>query len=301
MEGNLLTALSDAMVRAVDCAAASTVRVDARNRGSASGVAYQPDRILTANHVVEREENIQVQLPDGSMVAARLAGRDPSSDLSLLSLERAMSVPAQPALQEAQVGQFVIALGRPESEGVQASMGVVGAIGGPLATGNGRMVDRFIRTDAIPYPGFSGGPLIDSEGNVLGINTSGFAPGASLAIPAAQAWRVAASLERHGRVRRGFLGIRSQPVELPVDAAQTLGRQQTVGLLLVGVDRGQPGDRSGLMVGDILVGIDGHPVEDHESLITALAGDVAGMALRVEILRGGRLVQLEVIAGERRS
>lgn len=305
METNLLSALSEAMVRAVDCAAASTVHVDARKQHGASGIAIQPDLILTANHVVERSSDIRISLPDGSQTGARVVGRDPATDLCLLQLERAAAFPAAAAAQEARVGQIVMALGRPEGggpasgEGIQASLGVVGAVGGPLRTNRGGLLEWFIRTDAIPYPGFSGGPLVDGEGHVLGINTSGFAPGASLAIPAAAAWRAAESLRQYGRIRRAYLGIRSQEVELPPGASELLGREQPTGLLLVGVERGQPAERAGLMVGDILTGMDDHPVTDHDSLLARLSGDAAERTLLIEVLRGGRLARVSVAPGER--
>jgi serine protease DegQ len=299
MEENVLTALSDAMAQAVITAGASTVQVDARRGGGASGIVYQPGMVLTANHVVEREEDVHIGLPDGSQVQGRVAGRDSGSDLCLLRLDREMAVPAAQTLGEAQVGQIVLALGRPGKEGIQASLGVVGAVGGPLRSGRG-MLERFIRTDAIPYPGFSGGPLVDGDGRIVGINTSGFAPGASLAIPTGHAWQIAESLRQHGRIRRGFLGIRSQEVELPADAEARLGRSQLTGLLLVGVERGQPAEQAGLMVGDILVGMNGHPVTDHDVLLDILAGDLAGKTLPAELLRGGNLARLDVRIGERR-
>lgn len=298
---NVLTALSDSMVRAVNRAAMATVLVDARSRMPASGVVYQEDLVLTANHVVEREEQIQIGLPDGSQQTARVAGRDPSSDLCLLRLDKELALPAGIlSPQEAQVGQFVLSLGRPTSEGIEASMGVVGSVGGPLRTTKGDMLERFIRTDAIPYPGFSGGPLVDSEGRVLGINTSGFGPGASLAIPVAHAFRVAQSLNEYGRVRRGFLGIRSQTVELTPQLQQRLGRSQPSALLLLGVERGQPADRAGLMVGDILAALDGKRIENHDALLDNLNGERVGRTVMMEILRGGQPVQVQVVIGERR-
>lgn len=299
MEINALSALSDAMVQAVETAGAATVRVDARGRGSASGIVYQPDFILTANHVVEREKEIHIALPDGRLIQAQLAGRDLVSDLCLLRLETAAPVAGEPADGEAQVGQIVLALGRPSNEGIQASLGVVGAVGGPLHNGRNGLLERFIRTDAIPYPGFSGGPLVDGDGRILGINTSGFAPGASLAIPAAYAWRIARSLVQYGRIRRGFIGIRSQAVELPGEAAQWLGRAQKGGLLLVGIERGYPADQAGLMVGDILVRLDGAPMEDPEKLLERLSADMAGKSVPIEILRGGKLLHLDLRVGER--
>lgn len=297
MEESVLTALSDSMVRAVERAGAATARVDGRGGQSASGVIYRPGWVIAASHAVERRSGIQVELPDGRLAPAELAGRDPSSDLCLLRVETGGAPAAEPAAEETQVGQIVLALGRPTSEGIQATLGVVGAVGGPLQAQGGRLLERFIRTDAIPYPGFSGGPLVDGDGRVLGINTSGFAPGASLAVPTAIAWRVADSLRQYGRVRRGYLGVQSQPVDLPAAAGMD-GRQQK-GLLLVSVERGHPADQASLMVGDILIALDGALLEDHDQLLALLAADLAGREVPYAALRGGRLVQGKITVGER--
>ncbi len=300
MEENVLSALSNAMTQAVDIAGAVTVEVDGRRGGGASGIAFQPGAVLTANHAVEREEDVHIGLPDGSPIQARVAGRDPSSDLCVLRLAREVALPGTQSLGEAQVGQIVLALGRPGTDGIQASLGVVGAVGGPLHTARGGLLERFIRTDAIPYPGFSGGPLVDGDGKILGINTSGFAPGASLAIPAGFAWQIGQSLLQNGRIRRGYLGVRSQVVELPANVEELLGRRQLSGLLLVGIERGQPAAQSGLMVGDILVGIGDKPVPDHDTLVELLAADIAGNTVRAELLRGGKQTWRDVRIGERR-
>ena len=299
METSVLTALSDSMVRAAATAGAATVRVDGRKGHSASGVIVQPGLVICASHAVERDDGIQIELPDGSLAPAQLVGRDPASDLCLLRVENETFAAALPASEPAQVGQIVLALGRPTADGIQASLGVVGAVGGPLRGQNGRLLERFIRTDAIPYPGFSGGPLVDGDGGVLGINTSGFAPGASLAVPAAAAWQIAQAIQQFGRVKRGFLGIQSQPVELPAGASSGLGREQKLGLLLSMVERGQPADSAGLMVGDILVAIDNQPLETHEQLVQWLAAGTAGKTASLEVLRGGRLANLSVKIGER--
>ena len=214
--------------------------VNGRRRLPASGIAFASDLILTANHVLEREEDIPVILPDGSEFSSRLAGRDPGSDLAVLRLEKSVAALAIPASEEAHVGQIVLALGRPSPNGIQASLGVVSAIGGPVRTGRGGLLERYIRTDAIPYPGFSGGPLVDSSGKVLGMNTSGLSRGASLVVPAGLAWQLAESLAKHGSVRRGYLGVRSQPVEVSAAQQEALGRQQEGGLLLVSVEKRSP-------------------------------------------------------------
>jgi S1-C subfamily serine protease len=297
---NILTALSDAMAGAVEKAGAATVLVDGRRRLPASGIAFASDLILTANHALEREEEIPVILPDGSQHSAQLAGRDPGSDLAVLRLGSAVAAVAEAVPGEARIGQLALALGRPSPEGVQASLGVVSAIGGPLRTGRGGLLERYIRTDAIPYPGFSGGPLVDSAGWVLGMNTSGLARGVSLAIPAGLAWAIASSLEKHGSVRRGYLGVRSQPVEIPAVQQGALGREQETGLLLVGIERNSPAEAGGLMVGDILTGIAGSPVGDPDELLARLAGDLVGKPTPVEVLRGGQLATITVTIGERK-
>jgi S1-C subfamily serine protease len=297
---NSLQTLSDALAQAVQKAGTATVMVNGRRRMPASGIAYAADLILTADHTIEREDDIPVLLPDGSQVSAALAGRDPGSDLAVLRLKQATASIAEPAMEEARIGQLVLALGRPSEDGLQASLGIVSAAGGPVRTGRGGLLERYLRTDAIPYPGFSGGPLVDAAGRVVGLNTSGLARGASLAIPVGLAWQIADTLSKHGSVRRGYLGVRSQPVELPAMQQQSLGREQATGLLLVGVERGSPAEAGGLIVGDIVVGISGTPVGDPDELLARLVGQIVGQPAQVQVLRGGQPQSITVTIGERK-
>jgi S1-C subfamily serine protease len=299
-DSNILAALSSAMADAAEKAGAATLLVSARRRMPASGVAIAPDLVLTADHVVERDDDIRILLPDGSELGASVVGRDPGSDLAVLRLERAAAVAAQAAERPARIGQIVLALGRPDAGGIQASLGVVSALGGPVRTGRGGLLEQYIRTDAIPYPGFSGGPLVDGEGRVVGINTSGLSRGASLTIPAELAWKVADTLKQHGRIRRGFLGVRSQPVEVSASQQAALGREQSTGLLLVGVERGSPADAGGLLVGDIIVAIHSQPVSDPDELLALLTGEVVGKPTPVQVLRGGQPATITVTIGERK-
>lgn len=299
-ETNPLTDFSDLLVKAVAKAGESTVLVNGRHRLPASGIVYASDLILTADHVVERDEDISVMLANGTTISASIAGRDPGNDLVLLRLDKTTSTPAEKAPQDGKVGQMVIALGRPSQEGIEASLGIISAVGGPVRTGRGGLLERYLRTDAIPFPGFSGGPLIDTEGRVLGLNTSGLAHGAAITIPAFLAWSDAENLAKHGYIKRGYLGIRSQQVELSPDLVKTLGREQETGLLLVSVERGSPAEAGSLIVGDILVGIDGQPVIDHDALMVHLSGETVGKSISIQVLRGGQPLSVTMTVGERK-
>ena len=296
-----LTELSDALAAAVERAGAATVRVNARRRLAASGVVWSPDGVvLTSDHVIEREEEIKVGLPGGREVPARLAGRDPGSDLAVLRVSGADLTPAERALENsAKVGHIVLALGRPTAEGLMASMGVVSTLGGPWRSFRGGQVEGYLRSDVTFYPGFSGGPLVDAAGRVVGINSSRLGRGAGLTIPAAAAQKIVDALLRQGRIRRGYLGIGSQPVRLPPALAAKLGGGQETGLLVVTVEPGSPAERAGLLIGDILVGMAGAPVRDTDDLQALLGSDRVGQAAPLIVLRGGDRRELTVTVGER--
>jgi len=291
-----LQALSSAMAAAVQSAGASVVTIDARQRYPASGVVIAPGLVLTASHVVQ-EDDIKVSLPDGEELSATLLGRDPNSDLALLKLST-LKGSAAATNENPQIGQLALALGRPTAEGVQASLGIVSSIGGPVRSHHGGLLDSYLRTDAIPYPGFSGGPLVDAEGSVLGINTSGLGMGASLTIPAKLAWKIAKSLEEHGSVKRGYLGVRSQLVELAEDARKALKREQESGLLIMSVEKSSPASAAGLIVGDVIVGFAGQLVTDHDELLLQLNSGVVNKSIDLEVLRGGKPESLKVTIGE---
>ena len=299
MSKTILVELSDALADAAESAGKATVLVNARRRMPASGIAYTTDLILTADHVIEREEDITVTLADGTQVSAKVAGRDADSDLAVLKLERAAAQAAEVSKSPARLGQIALVLGRPSTNGLEASLGTVSAIGGPIRTGRGGMLEKYIRTDGISYPGFSGGPLVAADGKVLGVNTSGLANGAALTIPADVAWRIAETLAKRGRVKHGYLGIRSQAVEIPNFTQKALQRAQASGLLVVSVEKDSPASRGGLMVGDILVSVAGLPVLHHDELFARLSGDVVGQSESLEILRGGQPQTLNVLIGER--
>lgn len=296
---NPLSDFSNALTAAVEKGGAYTVLVDARKRFPASGIAYAEDLVLTADHAVTREDGIRVGLADGRMLEATLAGRDPGSDLALIRLDQKALTPAQTS-DSVKVGQLVMALGRPSGAGVQASWGIVTAIAGPARTHRGGLLDEYIQTETTNYPGFSGGALVNAEGEALGINTSGLTHGSLLTIPVKVAWRIADSLARHGSVKRGYLGVRTQPVEIPEAARKSLEREQNTGLLLLWLEENGPAQKGGLFVGDTIVAIGGQSVSDPDDLFSALHSETIGKSITVEVLRGGRPETVNVIVGERK-
>ena len=297
-DASALSRLSEGMADAVERIGLSVVQVNGRRRRSASGVVYAPARVLTASHVVEREEDLSVGTGEGRTVEARLIGRDPSNDLAVLEVpELGDGTVAEPAAGGVRVGQISLAVARPSREGIRASFGVISSVGGPLRTGRGARLERYVQTDATPYPGFSGGPLINTEGTVLGITTLGFARGVALAVPAEVAWRAAEMLSERGSIKRGYLGILSQPVRLP--AAQRAGLQGSGGLLVVGVEDDSPAGKGGMLLGDILVSLDATSVADTDELQALLTSDRVGREVPVDVIRGGELTTLRVTVGER--
>jgi S1-C subfamily serine protease len=293
----LLQNLSSALAAAVETAGQGIVRVEARRRLPASGIIWSADGVIvTSHHGVQREDNIQVGLPDGQTVAATLVGRDPTTDLAVLRAEAKNLTPLARASQEMQVGHLVLALGRP-GQTVQATLGIISALGQSWRTPAGGQIDHYLQTDVVMYPGFSGGPLISATGGLLGLNTSALMQGVSLAVPAVTLERVVGMLLSHGRVRRGYLGVSTQAVRLPTAIAQQLN--QETGLLLVAVEPGSPAEQGGLLLGDTIVALAGVPVQHHDDLLAQLSADRVGISVSARILRGGQLQEVSVVVGER--
>ena len=293
----VLTDMSDALAANVEAASPSVVRVDARSRLAASGVVWAPDLVVTAHHVVEQEENIGIGLPDGGKASATLVGRDPTTDLAVLRIQEGNLTPL-PVADDGlvRVGHIVLGLGRPGQK-IRATMGIVSALAEGWRSPLGGKLDCYLQTDLTMYPGFSGGPLVDGEGRSLGINTSALMRGVSMVVPNVTIKGVVDALLSHGRIRRGYLGVTSQPIRLPQAQSSSLG--QDTGSLLVSVEPGGPADKGGLFLGDTIVGMAGQPVRQLEDLLALLGGDSAGTVADLRILRGGQLLDLKVTIGER--
>ena len=298
-EMNALAQLSEAMADAVDRADASVVSVKARRRFPASGFAWTADGVIvTSDHVIERDDRIEIGLPNGETVPATIVGRDPGSDIAVLRAATTGLTPIQKAPAAPRVGNIVLAVGRPGSEGPMASLGVIGAVGGPWRTFRGSEVEGYLRSDVTFYPGFSGGPLIDGEGRAVGMNSSRLGRGAGLTIPIAAVERIANDLLAGGKVRRAYLGISSQVARLPEKLAAALGGQES-GLLIVSVEPNSPADQAGILIGDILVAFAGTQVADTEDLQSLLGASLIGSEQRATVLRGGAATDITINVGER--
>lgn len=293
---SLMAALSDALAEAVERAAASVVTVDARRRLPASGIAWAPGVVLTCDHVLEREDDVRLALPDGQVAAAEVVGRDPGSDLAVLRTSAEVTPVTRAGV--ARVGHPVLAVGRPGPDGPMASFGVVATAGGVWRTFRGGQVEGYLRADLTFYPGFSGGPLVNTAGEAVGINSSRLGRGAGLTIPVEAAAGIAAALLSAGRIRRGYLGIGSQAARLPAALAARIGGQETA-LLIVGVEPGTPADSAGLLVGDLVVAMAGAPIRDTDDLQAQLGPESVGRELPVSVLRGGEPKTIAVTVGER--
>ena len=294
----VLRNLSDAMATTVEAAGASVVRVEARRRLPASGIVWSSDGVIvTAHHVVERDDNIGVGLPNAETVSATLVGRDPTTDLAVLRAQATdLTPPTWAEPEDLRVGHLVLGLGRP-GRTVQATLGIVSALGESWRTPAGGRIEPYLQTDLVMYPGFSGGPLVDVAGRVLGLNTSALLRGISLSVPTPTLRQVVETLLTHGRVRRGYLGVGAQPVRLPGGLAEELG--QETGLLLVSVEPEGPAGSAGLTLGDTIVALDGQPVRHMDELLALLGGDRVGVSVPIRIVRGGQAQEVTVTIGER--
>lgn len=294
----ILSDLSTALAAAVEFAGASIVRVEARPRLPASGIVWSSDGVIvTAHHVVEQDDNITIGLSDGRTAAAKLVGRDPTTDLAVLRAD-VSGLTARSWVETAalQVGHVVLALGRP-GETVMATLGVVSARGASWRAPAGGKLDAYLQTDVVMYPGFSGGALVDANGYLAGVNTSALLRGVSITIPPATIRKVVETLLTKGRIRRGYLGVGAQPVRLPDHLAQQF--KQETGLLIVSVEPQGPADQAGLMLGDVIVSVAGEPIRHLDDLLGALSGDRVGARVAAQIVRGGAAQERPVVVGER--
>jgi len=295
MTSELLTSLSNALADAIAAAAPSVVQVHGRRR-PASGLVYADNVVVTTARALGREDNLRVRRDDGTALDAELAGWDPTTSLAVLRVPGLGAPAIARASAEPRVGHLALAVGRSWSNVVSASSGIVAVIGGPLRTGRRRAIDQVIRTTAPVHDGFAGGAFLDASGGLIGITTSTAIRGTTVIIPASIAWPTIGAVLEHGQLKRGYLGIAGHAVELPEH--QREGERRTA-LLVVGVTPESPASRAGILVGDVVVGLDGHPIESAEDLLDLLVGERVGRSIALRLVRGGEAREVPVTVGER--
>jgi S1-C subfamily serine protease len=297
---NSLVSISNELAKLVEEFQSYVVAVHARAHYPSSGVHWRPGIIVTADHTIGREEDIQVTLPSGKRVEATLAGRDPGTDIAVLNVEGLGSSPAQPeAGDAAKVGELALVVGRSPDSGPNASLGVISALSGPWRTWRGGRLDQYLRLDATLFPNSSGGAVVDCRGRLLGIATSGLSRIAGLAIPASTVNRVADALLERGHVPRGYLGVGVQPVAIPDALRTSLSVTGKTGVMVVRVEPGGPADQAGVLLGDILLGIGDTQIEQIEELQSFSDSGVIGKPVKAKLIRAGALQEVEITVGER--
>ena len=291
-----LLSLSNDLAAAVERAARAVVTVHARPRLPSTGVLWRPGIVVTAEHTVRVDEEIRVAWSDGRAAPATLVGRDPGTDLAVLRIAGADPLAAEIGdSAELKAGHLALAVGY----GPRASWGVVSAVGGAWRTSRGGEVDRFLRVDLVLYPGFSGGPLVDASGKVVGLVTSGLSRELELAVPTSTVTRVVDELLATGRISRGYLGIGLQAVALPEALRHLAPGSGTRGLMAVSIETDGPASRAGLMLGDVLVAVAGTPLHDPGDVQAAIAGRKVGTAVTVSLIRAGTPLEVAVTLAER--
>jgi S1-C subfamily serine protease len=295
-----LVSLSNDLAKLVDEFQSQVVAVHARSHYTSSGVHWRPGVVVTADHTVGREEDIQVTLASGERVEATFAGRDPGTDVAVLKVGSLGAVPARKAETDpAKVGELALVLGRSPDSGPNASLGVISARSGSWRTWRGGRLDEYIRIDATLFPNSSGGAVVDSRAQLLGIATSGLSRIAGLVIPSASIDRVVDALLEKGYVPRGYIGVGVQPVAIPEDLRASLGVKGKTGVMVVKVERGGPADKAGIFLGDILLAIGETELQQIEELQSFSDSGVIGKPVKAKIIRAGEQREVEIIVGER--
>ena len=304
----LLDDYSRVVADVVDRVGPSVVRIDVlrggRNGGSGSGVIVSSDGLaLTNSHVVQGGRVVSLTTLEGRELQARVLGDDPDTDLALLRVDADVSLPAARLGDSARLrrGQIAIAIGNPLGFDATVTTGVVSALGRSLQSRTGRMIEDVVQTDAALNPGNSGGPLVSSAGEVIGINTAVImgAQGICFAVASNTANFVAGEIARHGRVRRAYIGIGAATTPIPRRIALRLGLELATGARVLSVDQTGPAAQAGMLSGDIIIGLDGKPVASVGELLRALEAEKINRTVPVDLLRRSERLRLWIGPVER--
>jgi S1-C subfamily serine protease len=299
MSLSVLEALSNELAAAAETADKSVVAVHARRWLPSSGVYWRKGVVVTSHHAIRRTEEITLVAEGGKRINAALAGRDPSTDLATLKLTDGSELVVPPFADSApKLGHVVLALGRSRNDKLVASAGIIGGVSGEWRTPRGGRLDQHIRLSLELYPGFSGGPLVNAQGKVLGINTRGLARGRALTLSVGTVNRIVDELLEKGHIARPYLGLAMQSASLPESLRSKVASGVSSGLLVVHVEPSGPADKAGVLLGDLVTELRGKPVQDTENIRELLEADKPGDSVIVTVLRGGTPVKLAITLGE---
>jgi S1-C subfamily serine protease len=295
-----LIELSNALAQATERAAASAVAVHAESRGSASGVIWHAGIVVTAEHALRRDEDIQLTLPDNRVVAAALVGRDHSTDLAVL---KCPEVPSNAAalgdVATLKPGSLTLVVGRTRASGPVAALGVVSLVAPERRTWTGATLAPYIRLDVALQPTAIGGAVVDAQGRIVGIATPRFARFGAIAIPAPAVDRVVDTLLKKGHIPQGYLGVGLQPVRLPDALRQSLQRTEKTAAIVLEVEPESPAHKAGIVIGDIFIALAGRPVARLEDVHSQLHGEAIGKPLALKFVRGGAPQEVSIVVSER--
>lgn len=295
-----LIELSNALAQATASAGASAVAVHTEARGSSSGVIWRPGIVVTAEHALRRDEEIQLTLPDGRVVAAELVGRDPSTDIGALKCPQA--TPSAAKLGEVaslKPGSLALVVGRTRASGPVAALAVVSLVATERRSWTGGSLAPYIRLDVGLQPTAAGGAVVNAEGRIVGIATPRFARFGAIAIPAPLINRVVDTLLQKGRIPRGYLGVGLQTVRLPEALRSALQRKEKTAAILLEVEPDGPAYKEGLVIGDILISLGGESVARFEDVQSHLRTENIGKSLAAKIVRGGAVQEVSIVVAER--
>jgi len=300
MANSVLETISSEFASAAERAGGSVVAVHARRWMPSSGIEWKKGVIVTVHHGVERDEDIKVLLDGDRTVSAKLVGRDPSTDLAVLRIEAGTSGACRLGdSANLKLGHLVLALGRTRRGDLVASSGIIGGISGEWRNRRGGQLDQHIRLDLALYPGFSGGPLVNAKGEVVGINTRGLAHGRAVTVPVATVNRVVDELLERGHIARPYMGVAMQPVSVPENARAKLPPETRVGLLVTHVENGGPAEKAGVLLGDMFFEVGGTSLEHMDALQDSIRRAKVGDILQIKLIRAGEIMPVSITLGER--
>lgn len=290
---------SDEIAGITEMIGKSVVALHSNHAHAASGTLWRQGVIVTANHSA-RSDELTVLLPGGAFGSAHVKGRDPSTDLAIFTVEGQEGAPATHGdAEQLRVGNFVLALARTRRGNLTASSGIVSGLMGAWETWQGGRIDRFIRPDLTLYRGYSGGPLVNGKGEIVGINTSGVRRGTPVTIPASTVTRVVEELLAKGHIARPYLGVALQPVSLPENLATQLNSQSRFGLAIIHLDSDGPASRAGLMLGDTIIEVAGETIAQAPRLRSLFDNQKVGDSVTLGIIRSGETKSVSVTLGDR--